>query len=194
MEFIEVIDRAAVNHFHFIENRPILRAGLVGIAYLGDLVVLLLVLLYSILVLQGRKEPRAAWLVAATFLIAALLTYAGKRLVDRDWSNMGWVPIKPAEWELKSFPSGYAVLSTVVYGCLGVMLARRAAKPRLATTLRVLAFVLPFLAGVTRMFIGHNFVSDVIAGWAMGTLLVLVCVDLDKRWLDARPQAAGGTT
>jgi undecaprenyl-diphosphatase len=189
MEFIEAIDQGAVHPFRHVAAITALRPLLIGMAYLGEMVVLLAVLLLGVYLLQSRRQTRAAWLVALTTGVAALVTYGSKQVVDRAWPNVVWTPLPVTE--TKSFPSGHALLATVVYGSLGAVLARRVASRRTAITLRILAVLLPFLAGLARLLVGHNYVTDVLAGWAAGVLLVLICVDLDKRGTEVKPQAAG---
>lgn len=192
MEFIEAIDQGAVHPFRHVVPLTALHPLLIGMAYLGEQIVLLMVLLIGIFLLQMRRATHAAWLVALTVGVAALITYVGKQAVNRDWPNTDWSRKVLLVTETKSFPSGHALLATAVYGALGILLARRMASRRSAIILRVLAFLLPFLAGLARLLVGHQYVTDVLAGWAAGTLLVLICVDLDKKWSETKPLAAGG--
>jgi undecaprenyl-diphosphatase len=190
MDQLEAIDQGALNAFHNLYRVPALHPLLIGLAYLGDSVVLLVVLLLGVLALHWQRQPRAAWLVVGATVIALLLTYAAKALVHRDLPNVGWTVLKPNPWEWQSFPSACVALATVVYGSLGVLLARRTASRRGAITLLVLAFVLPLLAGAARLFLGHSYLTDVLAGWAVGAMLAMVCADLDRRLHPAAP--AGG--
>jgi undecaprenyl-diphosphatase len=73
-----------------------------------------------------------------------------------------------------SFPSGHAVASTVFYGMVCALVFRRTRSRRwraLAAT--VAAFMVPLVA-FSRVYLGAHFLSDVIAGIAVGTLCVLL--------------------
>ncbi|MGI8658113.1 MAG: phosphatase PAP2 family protein [Candidatus Limnocylindria bacterium] len=67
-----------------------------------------------------------------------------------------------------SFPSGHALLSTVAYGILGVLVSRSMLSRGVrATVLAVLAFGI-LLIGLSRVWLGVHYPSDVLAGWSAG--------------------------
>lgn len=67
-----------------------------------------------------------------------------------------------------SFPSGHALLSTVFYLTLGVMLTRAFPKRRLKVFVMGAAILIALLIGLTRVYLGAHWASDVIAGWCAG--------------------------
>lgn len=67
-----------------------------------------------------------------------------------------------------SFPSGHALLSTVFYLTLGVMLTRAFASRRLKAFVVGWAMTIALLIGLTRIYLGAHWASDVFAGWSVG--------------------------
>jgi membrane-associated phospholipid phosphatase len=65
-----------------------------------------------------------------------------------------------------SLPSGHAQSSTVVYGWLGVKLKKWWTAVAFITVI--------FLVGISRVYLGVHWLGDVLAGWAVGLLIVLV--------------------
>lgn len=79
-----------------------------------------------------------------------------------------------------SFPSGHSSNAVTAYGSL-------AAHEKRNKALWTLAFVLPLLVGFSRVFVGAHYPTDVICGWALGAVIVLLIPWLRRtiknRWL-----------
>jgi undecaprenyl-diphosphatase len=79
-----------------------------------------------------------------------------------------------------SFPSGHSMYSAIVYLTLASLLApvvpERAAKAYFV----VIAMILTFLIGISRMALGVHYPTDVLGGWCVGLTWALLC------WLVAR--------
>ena len=71
-----------------------------------------------------------------------------------------------------SFPSGHAVASTVFYGALCVLVLQRVRSPawRVAALAGAVAMVL--LVAFSRVYLGAHYLSDVLAGIAVGAACV----------------------
>jgi undecaprenyl-diphosphatase len=85
-----------------------------------------------------------------------------------------------------SFPSGHAMLSAVVYLTLGTLLMQivpgRAAK--LYCLLWALFFA--FLVGISRVYLGVHYPTDVLGGWIAGLAWALVCWITAQYWQHPR--------
>jgi undecaprenyl-diphosphatase len=67
-----------------------------------------------------------------------------------------------------SFPSGHAMMAAVVYLTLGTLLARTESRRRVKSYVMAIAAVLTLLVGLSRIYLGVHWPSDVAAGWALG--------------------------
>jgi undecaprenyl-diphosphatase len=74
-----------------------------------------------------------------------------------------------------SFPSGHSMSAAVVYLTLGALLARTTPRWRLRLYYLGTALFLSFAIGLTRVYLGVHYPTDVIAGWVAGVLWALVC-------------------
>lgn len=74
-----------------------------------------------------------------------------------------------------SFPSGHALTSAAVYLTLGALLMRIAeGRPAKYYCIAIAMFV-TFLVGLSRVFLGVHYPSDVVAGWLIGMTWALLC-------------------
>jgi undecaprenyl-diphosphatase len=84
-----------------------------------------------------------------------------------------------------SFPSAHSMMSAVTYLTLGALLARSHKRKRLKAYSLLLAMLLTFAVGVTRVYLGVHWPTDVLAGWTAGAVWALLCW-LTARWLQNR--------
>ncbi len=118
-----------------------------------------------------RKYGALALLLAATLgglLLSALL----KERFDRPRPAV--VPHKSLVMT-SSFPSGHSLNSAVVYLTLGSLLAGLSRQRRLKVYFFSVALLLSFLVGVSRVYMGVHYPTDVLAGWCAGLAWALSC-------------------
>lgn len=86
-----------------------------------------------------------------------------------------------------SFPSGHAMLSAVTFLTLGALLARLQSRRRLKAYLLTMAVFLSLLVGISRVYLGVHWPTDVLAGWCVGAAWAMLCWLL-ALWLQHRGQ------
>jgi undecaprenyl-diphosphatase len=74
-----------------------------------------------------------------------------------------------------SFPSGHAMTSAVVYLTLGTMLMRVSEQRLTKMYCFAIALLLTMLAGISRVFLGVHYPTDVIGGWIIGFVWASIC-------------------
>lgn len=130
----------------------------------------------------GYLAFRRRWGTAALLLVAAI----GGALVCDGLKGLFARPRPPAELHLdmvstESFPSSHAGASAAVYLTLAVVLARTSRRPVVRAYLIACAAALTGLVGVSRVYLGVHYPTDVLAGWAVGLTWALLCGLLARR-------------
>jgi undecaprenyl-diphosphatase len=77
------------------------------------------------------------------------------------------------------------MMSAVTYLTLGALLARSHERKRIKAYFLLVAMFLTFSVGVTRVYLGVHWPTDVLAGWTAGAVWALLCWLL-ARWLQSR--------
>ncbi|MER9544154.1 phosphatase PAP2 family protein [Mesorhizobium sp. M0437] len=162
-------------------DNPIGPAWLEGamrdITSLGSASVLLLITAAMIVYLLLIRGPGAALLMFVAVAGGQLLSSVLKFDIDRPRPDL---VSHLADVASLSFPSGHAMLSAVTYLTLGSMAAR--VLPGRTTKIYVLglAVLTTVVVGISRIYLGVHWPSDVLAGWCAGFAWAMLC------WLAAR--------
>ncbi len=124
---------------------------------------------------------------AVTIGLASLGNQALKSIIARARPDL-LDPI--AEERGFSFPSGHSALGMVAWGILGVLVMRsRLPRAVRLAIVAVLAVVIA-LIGLSRVWLGVHYPTDVLAGWTAGAVIVLVYARLTRR-VSPEPGAVG---
>jgi undecaprenyl-diphosphatase len=148
---------------------------------LGGVAVLALVTLGVALYLLLIRKYHAMWLV----IIASAGGLAISSLLKNAFGRPRPQVTHSSIVHTSSFPSGHSMLSAVVYLTLGVLLARLVPQRLLKLYFLALALFLTFIVGVSRVYMGVHYPTDVLAGWTAGLVWALLCY-LAARYLQRR--------
>ncbi|QJS99984.1 phosphatase PAP2 family protein [Streptomyces asoensis] len=120
----------------------------------------------------------AGWL-AVTSAVGTLIQQSLKAGLGRArpvWPD----PVDSAHYA--AYPSGHALTATVVFGLLLWLLHRHGVAPVVWRTALAVAVVSVVGVGLTRIWLGVHWPSDVLGGWLLGALLVALAIAAHMRW------------
>ena len=141
------------------------------ITALGGFTVLGLVSVAAIAVLIVYGRRRQALVFAAAAVGAQALAEAIKSIVGRPR------PSFVARYDLiasSSFPSGHSMMAPAIYFTLASIVAAGELRPAARVLLMAGSVVLVAAIGVSRVYLGVHWPTDVVAGWTLGSAVALV--------------------
>lgn len=147
-----------------------------------SILALILILVVAALALTGRRGT--ALFVAVSVVGGEILSSAFKAAFNRTRPDY----IDPEHVLSASFPSGHAALSAVVYLTLGTILAGSTDKPSLRAFYLGTAIFLTLVVGISRLYLGVHYPTDVLAGWALGVGWALLMGVAYRVWEMTHPQ------
>lgn len=127
-----------------------------------------------VLVMSGISQSNADYLFAGMVVFATVSISSLLKLGLRRARPLTYIPKR---WFIatSSFPSGHSTGAAVAYGTLALLIVERLGSPVDAIICALLtAWVI--LVGLSRVYLGAHYPSDVIAGWLLGILGVVVVV------------------
>lgn len=168
MGYIGEIDQAILNYVERIPSEiiPVMRL----ITDVGSPVVCLLILLAVIAYFYFRKS-RQLFLTALILMFALPLSPLLKELTRRVRPDSEYV--RSMVFQTYSFPSGHAFSSFLVFGFLA-FLAWRYLRPSLKLPVTAALVLFIILVGISRVYLGAHFASDVAAGWVLAATILFI--------------------
>jgi undecaprenyl-diphosphatase len=149
---------------------------------LGGIAVLSLFATIVVLFLILQRKRLSALLLLVGLGGGVALSEGLKSVFERDRPPLVYQAVDTIN---ASFPSGHALLSAVFYLSIGVMLSRAFPQRRFKAYVLAVAMVLTLLVGLTRVYLGAHWATDVLAGWSVGAawamMLWLVAYAVQRR-------------
>lgn len=163
--------RAAVHQW----TNPALTRLMFAATWMGSIGLAIVAVLAFALFRHFLWRRAAIWLLV-TLAGAAILVIGLKTAFHRPRP----VPFFGALPETYSFPSGHSLFSFCLYGVLAGLLADRARSPLLRILIWIVSATLIFSIGLSRIYLGVHYPSDVLAGYLAGAIWVSTMLALDR--------------
>ena len=132
------------------------------------------------LILLAFRKTRITYGVPLSIgaLFVSLANKGIKAVVMRPRPDQAMFLIEQGGW---SFPSGHAITSMFFFGMLIWLVRRNITDRRLANTLTVLFAIPMVFIGISRVYLGVHYPTDVLAGWSLGILVIVITAEIIKK-------------
>ena len=162
---------------HQIAN-PTLTATMRGISFIGSSLFLTTASIAMFIWFMSRHWRRDAYLFGITILGAAILNTTLKLTFKRPRPVPFFNLLAPESF---SFPSGHSLASFCFFGALATILTTRIHNRKIHLIVWSVSAVMVFLIGLSRIYLGVHYTTDVLAGFTAALIWVLTVSFVEKR-------------
>lgn len=170
------VDQVIVQALRHEDNTPIGPAALVDVARditaLGSPIVLSLLVIVTSVGLRLARQRLMAGAVLVSSVSGFGATLLMKTAIARGRPDAAYRLIEVSGM---SFPSGHAMMSSVIYLTLAILIAKASRDIRMKLFVLVVALTLAGLVGLSRVYLGVHWFSDVVGGWVAGGVWAMAC-------------------
>lgn len=140
------------------------------------LILLALILFFTI------KNKKVGLLISANLIIITILNQALKIIVQRP---------RPTEYRIineagYSFPSGHSMVSMAFYGFLIYLIYKNIKNKYLKISLIVILSLLIVMIGISRIYLGVHYTSDVCAGFLVSLSYLIIYINFANKLVLSR--------
>lgn len=146
-----------------------------GITWFGGATALIIM---TALLLIGIKNKKIGLSILFNLAMVTILNQALKFILQRP---------RPTDYRIinesgYSFPSGHSMISMAFYGYLIYLIYKHVDHSYLRRTLISILTLLILWIGVSRIYLGVHYVSDVIAGFVISIAYLILLIDIISKW------------
>ncbi|MDF9752340.1 phosphatase PAP2 family protein [Arthrobacter sp. ES3-54] len=144
--------------------------------------------LLALAVMATLALRRRSWTPVILIVIAGtgslLMTIAGKSLIGRTRPPL--TDAVPPHEHSASFPSGHSLNAVVIAGIVAYLIILRLKSPRARIITALLAGLFAATIGLSRVYLGHHWLTDVLAAWALGAAWLALVITAHRLYLTER--------
>ena len=150
---------------------------MLNITKLGNPMIMVTITVITFGILWWKRYRQEATIFAIHALGGTILSYGLKLAFNKS---------RPQLWEQLidetsfSYPSGHALGSMVIYGFLAYLLSSH--YPKFSKIIYIFAAILIGSIGLSRLYLGVHWPTDVIAGYGVGYLWLMLSITMLKLW------------
>lgn len=134
-------------------------------------IVLLCAFFFFLFIILKRKNY--GFIIASTLIISTVINNVIKLIIRRDRPLV----LVLVEENTFSFPSGHMMASVSMYGILLYLVLQSNFNKKLKIFLSIILSVLPVIVGMSRIYLGAHFASDIIGALIVSSILLLLITD-----------------
>ena len=145
-----------------------------GITLFGDALCIIIICIISIFVFRNKKINIC---IVSNLVIVTILNGLLKVLFMRERPTINQMITENSY----SFPSGHSMISMAFYGYLIYLIYNYINNKIVRYLFIILLSILIFLIGISRIYLGVHYASDVIGGFCFGIVYIFIFIEVSKK-------------
>lgn len=171
---IKIVDDT-VYHFIFQFRSEILDSYLIHITKLGNVITIIGIMIALLMILPKKEKILISTVTISTVIINNLFKY----IIKRPRPNH----IRLIKQGGYSYPSGHAMISIAVYGLLIYLIYHKNWNKWIKGFLIGILILLILSIGISRIYVGVHYPSDIIGGYLLAILIEIVIIKKENKYL-----------
>jgi len=160
-----------------------LKETMINITSLGSAAIITLFTIVIVGYLLFQKNYWFIFVILLATIGGAILVFVLKDFFGRERPDLVPHLVYAASY---SFPSGHSTMSAVVYLTQASLISKIQKKGSIKTYILIVALILTFLIGISRVYLGVHYPTDVLAGWALGLAWASICLIINNHFEKSR--------
>ena len=141
-----------------------------SITFFGSTIFIVLLVIFFLCAFILKKDNKKGYLVAFTLIVSTILNNVVKIIIRRARPTV----LALVTETTFSYPSGHTMASVSMYGILVYLVSKSKLNKKLKIFLEIILGILPIIIGISRIYLGAHFASDVIGAMLLSTVLILI--------------------
>ena len=135
------------------------------------------IIIVTIIIMLSIKNKKTGFYIALNVLLCLLLNQAMKFIFARERP----VDINLISEKGYSFPSGHSMVSLAFYGFIAYIIVHSKISTKNKVLICIPLLLLPILIGISRIYLGVHYASDVFAGFTLSTSYLILFIIMYKK-------------
>lgn len=151
------------------------------ITFFGSTLFIILLCVFFLILFIILKKKNYGLIITSVLVISTIFNNLIKVIICRERPDV----LKLVVENTFSYPSGHTMASVSMYGILMYLVLKSNMNKKLKITLSIILGILPIIIGMSRIYLGAHFATDIIGGFVLSIILLLIeTYIIDKKnWL-----------
>lgn len=144
------------------------------ITFFGSTLFIICLCIFFLIIFIILKKKNYGLIISVVLIISTIFNNLIKIIICRERPNV----LKLVIEDTYSYPSGHTMASVSMYGILMYLVFKSNMNKKLKIGLLIVLGILPILVGISRIYLGAHFGTDIIGGFLLSIILLLIEINI----------------